>query len=189
MRAALVFATVAIGLHAWSQAPNFQTARFVPTANSPALLVGGDFDKDGNAIAIMYNGVATISKADFSIIKNILIYAAPVNLYGDQFTNSRGYCVDRENGILYFLRRAAQPAPGPYTLASYNLATDEVKAITTNFFYASSIAYDASQKLVIMGDFPPNGSSGGGTVKMYSPLGLLSSQFALPTVPSEILIQ
>jgi hypothetical protein len=149
---------------------------------------GIDFDKDGNLIAITPSNVVVINAVDLSITKTKLIGAVLINIFGSSFTNSRSYCVDKENNILYYLRSAPQPASAPFVFTSYNLATDEVKTLNTSFVSGSSIAYDASQKLVVIGDFPPIGTTGG-TVKMYNVTGSLYSQFSVPTVPSEILIK
>lgn len=143
-------------------------------------------DKDNNLLALLTQGkIMLINTNDLSTIKNATIGNVSINTNSDGYvTNNTSYCLDREANVLYFLAVAPQPAPGPYFLRSYDL-TSGVTANLSDFIYASTIAFDAKSRLLLLGGF----TNTGGEVRIYNTKGIFNTRFDVPTEPSDILMK
>jgi hypothetical protein len=143
------------------------------------------FDREDNLLVFSRGKIIIISTTDYVTIKTKLIGGTSVNYSFGVITNSVGFCIDKENNIVYFLRQAAQPASAPYIFSSYNIVSDDVRTLNVNFINASTMAYDKKKKLILMGDI----SGAAGAIKLYNTDGSLSSKIDVPSIPSDILIK
>ncbi len=143
------------------------------------------FDRHDNLLVFSRGKIIIISTTDYVTIKTKLIGGTSVNHSFGAITNSVGFCIDKDNDIVYFLRQAAQPASAPYIFSSYNIVSDDIRTLNVNFINASTMAYDKKKKLVLMGDI----SGTAGVIKLYNTDGSLSSKIDVPSVPSDILIK
>jgi hypothetical protein len=145
-------------------------------------------DKNNNLIVLLTTGkIMQINTTDLSIMKTSTLLNYQFNRTGASTTNSKSACIDKEANVIYFFGLAAQPAPAPFILKSYDLTTDVV-TVLSDFIGASTISFDKKNKLLLMGDFA-NLNPQGGTVKAYTTKGVLSSKFEVLTVPSDILVK
>lgn len=143
-------------------------------------------DKDGNLLAFGSGYVRKYSTSSYSLMKEKQIGNGFVNQSNDATDASTGYALDLDNNILYFLASAPQPASAPYLLNSYNLGTDELKLITTQFVSAETIAFDPNTKQILIGDIDAKGNAG--IVKFLSTQAEVKSQISVPGQPSVIRI-
>ncbi len=142
-------------------------------------------DKDKN-ILTFYNGhVTKFNGATFSMMKDKLINGAPVNVFGDDTRNNSAYGLDKDNNIIYFLAHAPQPASAPYLLKSYNIETDALDLVSTEFISAETIAFDNVDKQIVLGTYD---FSAKGAIKFLSLKGEVKSQFAISGTPGAIRI-
>ncbi len=140
-------------------------------------------DQSNNILAF-YNGHMTkFSGTDYSIIKDKLIGGANVNVVNDDVASNTAYVLDKENNLLYFLANAPQPASAPYLLKSYDLNTDIVDFVSTQFISAETIAFDNVDKQIIVGSYDTKG-----VVKFLTPKGELKAQFNIPGPPGAVQI-
>lgn len=141
-------------------------------------------DKDNN-ILVFYNGrITKFSGADYSVMKDRLIGGANVNVENDDVAGNSAYALDTPNNILYFLSNAPQPASAPYVLKSYDLTTDVVDFVSTQFISAETIAYDAVEKQIVLGTYDTKG-----VVKFFSLKGELKAQGTISGAPVTIRIE
>lgn len=140
-------------------------------------------DQNNNILAF-YNGrVTKFSGTDYSIIKDKLIGGANVNVVNDDVASNTAYVLDKANNILYFLAAASQPASAPYLLKSYDLNTDLVDFVSTQFISAETISFDAIDKQIIVGSYDTKG-----VVKFLTPKGEVKAQFNIPGAPGAVQI-
>lgn len=140
-------------------------------------------DKDNNILAF-YNGrITKFSGTDYSIIRDNLIGGANINVENDDVAGNTAFALDKANNILYFLSSAPQPASAPYLLKSYNLTTDVVDFVSTQFLSAETIAFDAIGQQIVLGTFDTKG-----VVKFLSLKGEVKSQCTISGPPVGIRI-
>ncbi len=138
-------------------------------------------DKDNN-ILVFYNGrVTKFSGTDYSVLKDKAINGANVNVENDDVRGNTGYALDVQGNIVYFLSNAPQPASAPYLLKSYNLNTDVVDFVSTQFITAVTIAYDSVDQQILLGNYDTKG-----VMKFLTLKGEVKSQFTISGEPEGI---
>ncbi|HEU5291973.1 MAG TPA: DUF5074 domain-containing protein [Cyclobacteriaceae bacterium] len=139
-------------------------------------------DAEGNILAFHIKGLIKIN--------SLTLEATPIPVSeGKVFYGPGGSSIgyDRKNNSIYYFSFAAQPAPAPFHLSGYNISTGLPIEIPQEFLDASSINYNNSLGMLVMGGYhtPTNQ----GIVRLCDKEGNVLSNFPVPNTPLEILFK
>jgi hypothetical protein len=139
-------------------------------------------DTEGNVLAFHIKGMLKINST------NLEATAIPVS-EGKVFYGPGGSSVgyDRKNNSIYYLSFAAQPAPAPFHLSGYNIGSGLSIEIPKEFVAATSIQYNNSLGMIVMG--AQHATKSEGTVRLCDMEGNIVTDFRVPNTPFEILFR